>query len=51
MAGSDGDPAAKKVKRSGRKASEWVYYFFLHEVKDRKTMTCKSCVMSALMEE
>jgi hypothetical protein len=27
------EPAAKKVKRSGRKASEWIYYFFLHEVK------------------
>jgi hypothetical protein len=53
MSDSDGvaEPAAKKGKRSGRRASEWGYYFFLHEVKGRKKMTCKSCVMSALMEE
>jgi hypothetical protein len=51
MSDSEGiaEPVAKKVKRSGRKSSEWAYYFF--EVKDRKKMTCKSCVMSALMEE
>jgi hypothetical protein len=53
MSDSDGvaEPAGKKVKRSGRKASEWAYYFFLHEVTGRKKMTWKSCVMSALMEE
>jgi hypothetical protein len=53
MSESDGvvEPAAKKVKRSGRKAYEWAYYFFLHDVKGRKKMTCKSLVMSALMEE
>jgi hypothetical protein len=31
------EPAAKKIKRSGRKSSEWAYHFFLHEVKGRKT--------------
>jgi hypothetical protein len=53
MSDSDGvaEPAAKRVKRSGRKASEWAYYFFLHEITGRKKMTWKSCVMSALMEE
>jgi hypothetical protein len=53
MSDSEGvaEPAANKVKRSARKASERAYYFFLHEAKGRKKMTCKSCVMSALMEE
>jgi hypothetical protein len=53
MSDSNGvaEPAAKKVKRSGRKASEWAYYFILHEAKGRKKMTYKSCVLSALMEE
>jgi CRISPR/Cas system-associated exonuclease Cas4 (RecB family) len=53
LSDSDGvaEPAAKKVKISGRNASEWAYYFFLHEVKGRKKMTCKSCFMSALTEE
>jgi hypothetical protein len=37
MSDSDGvaEPAAKEVKRSGRKASESAYYFFLHKVKGR----------------
>jgi hypothetical protein len=32
MSDSDGvaEPAVKKVKRSGRKASEWAFCFFLH---------------------
>jgi hypothetical protein len=53
MSDSDGvaEPAAKKVKRSGRTVSAWAYCFFLHHIKGRKEMTCKSCVMCALMEE